>query len=99
MFACSKIEIGSFGTISCMSVTKWVHLQGGDGIMERFFSKVKELLQPGGYFILEPQPWKSYKSAVRKLVSLVNLASFPSPWASTHWALFGLPEWLQSSAK
>ena len=56
-------------TITCMSVTKWVHLHGGDDVMRAFFLKVKEVLCPGGYFVLEPQPWKSYKSAVKKLVT------------------------------
>jgi len=55
-------------TITCMSVTKWIHLHGGDDVIRAFFLKVKEILYPGGYFVLEPQPWKSYKSATKKLV-------------------------------
>lgn len=51
-----------------MSVTKWIHLHGGDKTLAAFFQKIREVLVPGGYFVLEPQPWKSYKSAVRKLV-------------------------------
>lgn len=65
----SKVEAGSFEAISCMSVTKWIHLHGGDSILAAFFQKVEDALAPGGFFILEPQPWKSYKAAVRKLAS------------------------------
>ena len=56
-----------------MSVTKWMHLHGGDDVMREFFQRVKDLLQPGGYFILEPQPWKSYKTAIKKLVGAISI--------------------------
>lgn len=51
-----------YDTILCLSVTKWVHLNWGDEGLITLFSKVWKLLQPGGVFILEPQPWKSYVS-------------------------------------
>ncbi len=44
-----------------MSVIKWIHVNHGDSIVEPFFAKVKSLLAPNGIFILEPQPWSSYK--------------------------------------
>nr|XP_016490346.1 PREDICTED: probable RNA methyltransferase At5g51130 [Nicotiana tabacum]XP_016490347.1 PREDICTED: probable RNA methyltransferase At5g51130 [Nicotiana tabacum] len=50
----------SYDTIICLSVSKWVHLNGGDDGLIALFSKVWRLLSPGGVFILEPQPWKSY---------------------------------------
>lgn len=51
-----------YDTILCLSVTKWVHLNWGDEGLITLFSKVWRLLQPGGVFIVEPQPWKSYVS-------------------------------------
>jgi len=38
----------------------------GDAGLRRLFDKVFDILSPGGIFILEPQPWKSYKQAIRK---------------------------------
>lgn len=51
-----------------MSVTKWVHISGGDEQLRALFAKVHALLAPGGVFVLEPQPWRSYKPAAAKLV-------------------------------
>ncbi|KAL3148854.1 hypothetical protein ABBQ32_001728 [Trebouxia sp. C0010 RCD-2024] len=65
-FASSKHTPQSLDTILCLSVTKWVHLNQGDEGLKRLFAKVKEALVPGGWFILEPQPWRSYKQARRK---------------------------------
>lgn len=63
----SNVDKGSFDCITAFSVIKWIHLHGGDGAVRYFFSKICELLAPGGRFILEPQPWKSYKSAAQKM--------------------------------
>ncbi|PKI76260.1 hypothetical protein CRG98_003371 [Punica granatum] len=56
-----------YDTILCLSVTKWVHLNWGDEGLISLFSKVWQLLQPGGVFVLEPQPWRSYQQ--NRLVS------------------------------
>jgi 7SK snRNA methylphosphate capping enzyme len=51
-----------------LSVTKWIHINGGDAGLLRYFSAVHAALVPGGLFVLEPQPWRSYKQAVKKQV-------------------------------
>ncbi|XP_062147667.1 probable RNA methyltransferase At5g51130 isoform X2 [Alnus glutinosa] len=51
-----------YDTILCLSVTKWVHLNWGDDGLITLFSKIWGLLLPGGIFVLEPQPWKSYQN-------------------------------------
>ncbi len=63
----SNVEHGSFECITAFSVIKWIHLHGGDGAVRYLFSKIYDLLAPGGRFILEPQPWKSYKAAAQKM--------------------------------
>ncbi|DBA74259.1 TPA: hypothetical protein ACH3X1_011044 [Trebouxia sp. C0004] len=65
-FAASQHTPQSLDTIMCLSVTKWVHLNQGDEGLKRLFGKVKQALVPGGWFILEPQPWRSYQQARRK---------------------------------
>ncbi len=77
------LEPGTFDTITCFSVTKWVHLNGGDEALQALLAKVYSLLAPGGRFILEPQQWVSYKKAVRKPVSHSFCCSLlPGGWRS-----------------
>ncbi|XP_038717023.1 probable RNA methyltransferase At5g51130 isoform X2 [Tripterygium wilfordii] len=56
-----------YDTILCLSVAKWIHLNWGDDGLITLFSRVWELLHPGGIFVFEPQPWRSYES--NRLVS------------------------------
>ncbi|KAL5174520.1 putative RNA methyltransferase [Glycine soja] len=51
-----------YDTILCLSVSKWIHLNWGDDGLITLFAEVWKLLRPGGIFVLEPQPWKSYES-------------------------------------
>lgn len=52
---------GRYDVISCFSVSKWIHLQHGDKGLQTLFRRAYDLLRDDGCFILEPQPWKSYK--------------------------------------
>ncbi|KAG0565917.1 hypothetical protein KC19_7G023400 [Ceratodon purpureus] len=56
-----EIEEGSYDTVLCLSVTKWVQLNWGDEGLMTLFYKIFAALRPGGVLILEPQPWKSYR--------------------------------------
>lgn len=64
----------TYDTVLCLSLTKWVHLNWGDNGLIRLFAKIRHLLRPGGLLVLEPQPWKSYKS--KHLVSEVVRKNF-----------------------
>jgi 7SK snRNA methylphosphate capping enzyme len=44
-----------------MSTTKWIHFNWGDEGIQKLFNKVYNSLNDGGLFILEPQPWNTYK--------------------------------------
>uniref|UniRef100_A0A3Q1G7E4 RNA methyltransferase n=1 Tax=Acanthochromis polyacanthus TaxID=80966 RepID=A0A3Q1G7E4_9TELE len=45
---------GRYDVIMCLSVTKWVQLQSGDGGVVRLFRRAYQSLSSGGLFILEP---------------------------------------------
>ena len=57
---------GSFDAVLCLSVTKWIQLNWGDAGLKKMFHDVHECLSPGGVFIVEPQPWRSYRQAFKK---------------------------------
>eukprot|EP00793_Prasinoderma_coloniale_P004479 PRCOL_00000240-RA len=64
-FTTSLTEACSQDVVLALSVSKWLHLHGGDVAMRNFFRKVHDTLTPGGLFVLEPQPWKSYQQYFR----------------------------------
>ncbi|KAI0225312.1 hypothetical protein L0F63_002497 [Massospora cicadina] len=57
--ACSDM-IGQVDTVLALSITKWIHLNGGDDAIKRLFRQITRILTPGGKLVLEPQPWDSY---------------------------------------
>ena len=66
---------GSFETIMCLSTSKWVHLNGGDAALMALFAQVYRMLADGGAFVLEPQPWSSYRR--KRHVSDASRAHYP----------------------
>uniref|UniRef100_A0A8D0GNQ0 RNA methyltransferase n=1 Tax=Sphenodon punctatus TaxID=8508 RepID=A0A8D0GNQ0_SPHPU len=61
-FGCS-----SFDLCFCMSVTMWIHLNHGDAGLVEFLSYLSSLCM---YLLVEPQPWKCYRAAARRLRKL-----------------------------
>lgn len=53
-----------FDAIFCLSLTMWIHLNNGDNGLKEFLKKVSNLCQ---LMIVEPQPWKCYLTAVKRL--------------------------------
>ena len=67
--------VAEYDTVIAFSVTKWVHLNFGDPGLKRFFKRVYQSLLPGGNFLLEPQPWSSYRLKRRMTVRIFYLLS------------------------
>jgi len=54
------VSAGLYDTVLMLSVSKWIHLNGGDDGIKRVFTNIFYALKPGGVFYFEPQPWASY---------------------------------------
>jgi len=53
-----------FDVIFCFSVTMWIHLNYGDEGLRQFLSSVS---MHANMVVIEPQPWKCYRTAVRRM--------------------------------
>ncbi|KAJ7484419.1 Bicoid-interacting protein 3-domain-containing protein [Mycena latifolia] len=56
------------------SITKWIHLNGGDAALNTFFARVGAVLPSGGQFVVEPQAWETYRKAKRMDKRLRDMA-------------------------
>lgn len=56
-----------FDITFCFSLTMWIHLQNGDEGLKDFLKQISTLSR---YVLIEPQPWKCYKSAARRVKKL-----------------------------
>ncbi|KAK3827929.1 MAG: Bicoid-interacting protein 3-domain-containing protein [Benniella sp.] len=55
-----EAEGEQWDVILAFSLTKWIHLHGGDAGMKAFFQKIYRSLSPGGIMLLEPQAFETY---------------------------------------
>lgn len=44
-----------------LSITKWIHIHGGDKGLKSFFKKIHDSLKVGGVFVLEAQEFKTFQ--------------------------------------
>lgn len=58
--------LGKFDVILLLSVTKWIHLNSGDGGLLALFAHIHTILNDGGHLVVEPQPMSNYASASKK---------------------------------
>eukprot|EP00188_Purpureofilum_apyrenoidigerum_P005914 Plantae.Rhodophyta-Purpureofilum_apyrenoidigerum.ctg830.p1 GENE.Plantae.Rhodophyta-Purpureofilum_apyrenoidigerum.ctg830~~Plantae.Rhodophyta-Purpureofilum_apyrenoidigerum.ctg830.p1 ORF type:complete len:322 (-),score=79.55 Plantae.Rhodophyta-Purpureofilum_apyrenoidigerum.ctg830:540-1505(-) len=66
----SDVDVESLTKNSCdvvllLSVTKWVHLHGGDSSIKRLFARIFAALRPSGILIIEPQPYHTYRRKIK----------------------------------
>ncbi|XP_044535305.1 RNA 5'-monophosphate methyltransferase [Gracilinanus agilis] len=57
----------AFDIVFCMSITMWIHLNHGDSGLLAFLAHLASLCR---YLLVEPQPWKCYRAAARRLRKL-----------------------------
>ena len=69
----SGLGASSFHLVTCFSITMWVHLHNGDTGLKDFLSYLSGNCT---HFLLEPQPWKCYRNAMRRMRKLGE-AEFP----------------------
>ncbi|XP_068149657.1 probable RNA methyltransferase CG11342 [Drosophila tropicalis] len=53
-----------FDAICCYSITMWIHLNHHDEGLQQFLRMLSQLAR---LFVVEPQPWKCYQTAERRL--------------------------------
>lgn len=58
-----------FDATFCLSLTMWIHLNNGDSGLLTFLNKVHQMSR---MIIIEPQPWKCYLTAVRRMKRSAN---------------------------
>lgn len=58
----NKIQL--FDAVCCFSITMWIHLNHHDSGLKTFLSKLSNKAK---LLIIEPQPWKCYQTAERRL--------------------------------
>ncbi|KAG6877987.1 hypothetical protein C0993_001192 [Termitomyces sp. T159_Od127] len=58
-------DMDGYDVVIAFSISKWIHLNGGDAAIDTFFRRVYDVLKPGGIFVLEPQAWDTYAKAKR----------------------------------
>jgi len=68
-----------FDLVCCFSTTMWIHLHGGDAGLAVFLRRAAALVRPNrGTLLVEPQPWKCYRSARKRQRRLGVLDPFPA---------------------
>ena len=63
-----------FDAVFCMSITMWIHLNNGDDGLRQFLDRVHSL---SALLIVEPQPWRCYQTAMRRLKRANISETFP----------------------
>ena len=76
----NKFDNTIFDIGFCLSITMWIHLNHGDDGLRTFLRRMSASVH---YLVIEPQPWKCYRSAVRRTRKL-RQTEFPQYNALKH---------------
>ena len=64
------LGVDKFDVVFVFSVSMWIHLNHGETGLQRLFENCQRLTKTGGLLVLEPQPWKCYMTAARRMRKL-----------------------------
>ena len=56
----STVTPNRYAAVFCMSVSKWIHLHGGDDAVRRALRRMCLEVRADGIVVLEPQVWETY---------------------------------------
>lgn len=65
----NNLGLKRFQIVTCFSVTMWIHLNHGDAGLKTFLERMSNLAE---VLVIEAQPWKCYKSAVKRMKKSKN---------------------------
>lgn len=60
----SAFKRNCFDVVFCFSITMWIHINHGDDVLKQFLFYVSNQTD---MLVVEPQPWRCYLRAVRRL--------------------------------
>ncbi|KAH8360659.1 hypothetical protein KR200_011695 [Drosophila serrata] len=60
----NAIRRKKFDAVCCYSITMWIHLNHHDQGLQLFLEKLSDIAE---LLVVEPQPWKCYQTAVRRM--------------------------------
>lgn len=63
-----------FDVVCCLSITMWIHLNNGDAGLQEFLNSMTQFCE---ILVIEPQPWKCYQNAVRRMKRAGAENTFP----------------------
>lgn len=58
-------SITNFDIVTSFSITMWIHLNHGDNGLKEYLKYLSDIC--GGFLVIEPQPWKCYRNAERRM--------------------------------
>ncbi|KAL5283824.1 BCDIN3D family protein [Megaselia abdita] len=64
----------TFDVVCCFSITMWIHLNNKDEGLRVFLEKCSKIAET---LVVEPQPWKCYQTAVRRMKRAKEEGFFP----------------------